>query len=274
MDECRPKMMPVREPASDGEVGGCSASATMPPTWNPDAFECDRTSSMRASIRGMEVQLMDLVFQNSTSERLMDWLKVPLECAASAGKLAVVKHLLVAGVKTEAPPERSRPAPLLHLAAKGGSEGVVDELLKAGVDVHETDGARRNRTALHCAAAEGSDAVVRVLVGAGARIDVKDTTGRTPLDLACNNGHRGVVVFLLLNGACGQDVIADEYAPVLLAAANNHSGVIEDLLSFGSVSFGRNDEIGQSGTCGGVGGKTCERSHVSYQELVALACAL
>ena len=117
--------------------------------------------------------------------------------------------------------------------------------------VHETDIARDNRSALHCAA---NDAAVRALTSVGVDINLKDGKGRTPLHYACKNGHCGVVVFLLLKGARAQEDFEKEWSTLHLAAANNHPGVIEDLISFGNVPIERHDTLGRSGTRG-VGGK-------------------
>ena len=117
----------------------------------------------------------------------------------------------------------------------------------AGVDVHENDSYRASQTALHCAAAAGSSAVVRALTSAGARMDVLDDMGWTPLNCACYEGHRCVVVFLLLKGACAQQASMEKVPPLHVAAMQNNPGVIGDLLSFGNVSIGRYDTLGRSG---------------------------
>ncbi|CAM9171731.1 unnamed protein product [Laminaria digitata] len=221
--------------AASSDVGASSTPSSSPTAWMDGTFAPERSKALRQSIRGMEAQLVDLVFESSTAGGLMGWLRMPLGCAAAAGNLAVVQRLLAAGVFTETPPEMMRPPPLLHLAAIRGRESVVEDLLKAGVDVNETDSARHDRTALHCAAMAGGDSVVRALTCAGASMDVLDATGWTPLHYACARGHRAVVVFLLLNRARAPPTVSEEDSPLHLAAYHNHAGVIEDLLSFGKA---------------------------------------
>ncbi|CAM9927306.1 unnamed protein product, partial [Laminaria digitata] len=77
------------------------------------------------------------------------------------------------------------------------------------------------QTALHWAAIAGSQAAARALTSAGARIDALDAYGWTPLQYACNNGHGGVVVFLLLKGACAQKGPTGQRDPPLHLAATN-----------------------------------------------------
>ncbi|CAM9467288.1 unnamed protein product [Laminaria digitata] len=73
-----------------------------------------------------------------------------------------------------------------------------------------------------------------------------DAYGRTPLHDACINGNRGVVVFLLLNGACAQVESDKGYPPLHLAAMHNNPGVIQDLLAFGNVCIESYNREGQS----------------------------
>lgn len=195
----KPQLKPA--PSGAGASSASSASSSVPPTWVAGGLDPERTAALRQSIRGMGAQLADLVFQSASPGLLLDWIRVPLECAAAAGNLSGVKRLLAAGVKTETLLERSRSAPLLLLAAENGSEGVVKEQLKAGMDVHESDSSRDSRPALHCAVAAGNGASVRALIGAGARVNVLDANGWTPLHHACTQGHRGVVLLFLLKGA-------------------------------------------------------------------------
>lgn len=174
--------MPAVETTSYG-VGppsASSSSSSIPPEWVADALEPERIPALRESIGGMESQLVDLALDSASPGLFMDWLRMPLRCATDLGDLAALKRLLAAGVETELPPERLRPAAFLHLAVESGREGVVQEVLKARVDLHETDSDGENGSALHGATATGSEAAVRALVGAGASIDAVDASGWTP----------------------------------------------------------------------------------------------
>lgn len=210
--------------------------------------------AMREAIRGMESELVDLVFDCSgtageSGGGLADWLKVPLERATASGNLAVVKRLLDAGVGTDPPSNGMRLGLLLHTAAGSGNAGVVEAILECGADVRGVDKDLHNWTALHVAAASGHDAAVRAIASAPlADVNVADTRGWTPLHVAANAGHRGVVVFLLLMGATALLLSVPEGdSPLHLAAANNHAGVIEDLLTLGNAYAGLCNHAGRTG---------------------------
>ena len=62
------------------------------------------SSARRKSIRGMEAELVELVFHNLSQEQILDWLRVPLGCATAVGNLAVLKRMLATGLTIEKPP--------------------------------------------------------------------------------------------------------------------------------------------------------------------------
>ena len=245
---------------SDIDAGTCTLPS--PSSIGSLPSFCDHTEyapvdTMREAVRGMETELVDLVFNGSsalsaTPGRLADWLKVPLECATATGKLSAVERLLAAGVGTEPPSHGTRPGLLLHTAAGSGNAPVIEAILRDGAKVGEVDKDRYDRTALHVAAASGRDAAVRAIASRPeAEVDAVDTRGWTPLHVAANGGHRGAVVFLLLKGANPHLETAREGdSPLHLAAANNHAGVIEDLLALGNASVGLCNKAGQTGVMG------------------------
>ena len=229
-----------------------STSVLAPSSWaddNNDYFDCPTADTVRRALRGMESELVDLVLKNSLAGAWMDWLRVPLECATTTGRLGAVKRLLAAGVETSIPPRRPSPGPLLHSAATNGNAGVVCELLKAGADVHEVDKTCSDRTALHFAAASGAEDAVLELVRAGAKVEAADSRGWTPLHVAAKVGHRAVVVFLLLKGSQTLRTALPEGDTALhLAASENHAGVIEDLVTLGNACVACPNSNGQTGT--------------------------
>lgn len=243
--------------ATDAEAGTCTSPSPSSIVGGLPLF-CDQTEqhssvdAMREAIRGVEPDLVDLVFRGSLSSakgRLADWLKVPLECATADGNLAIVKRLLAAGVGTKPPTNGTQLGLLLHTAAASGNAGVIEEVLKSGAEVGAVDEDHQNRTALHVAARSGRDEAVRAIASApGAIVDAADSRGWTPLHVAASAGHRGSVVFLLLKGAnaCLQTAREGD-SPLHLAALNNHAGVIEDLLALGNAFVGLCNSSGQTG---------------------------
>ncbi|CAM9138071.1 unnamed protein product [Ectocarpus fasciculatus] len=239
---------------TDTDMGSCappspSSIGSLPSFCDNAAYTS--ADAMREAIRGMESELVDLVFSGSSRappRELEDWLKVPLEYATASGNLAVVKRLLAAGVGTDPPSNGMRLRLLLHTAAGSGHAGVIEEILKSGASVDEVDKDRNDRTALHVAAMSGCDAAVRAIASdPRAVVNVADTRGWTPLHIAANAGYRGVVVFLLLKGAKSWLKIASTGdSPLHLAAANNHAGVIEDLLTLGRAPVGMCNGAGQT----------------------------
>lgn len=248
-------------PTTDTDASTCTSPS--PSSWGESLpLFCDEpeqhlsADAMREAIRGIEPDLVDLVFNSSlglsaAKGRLADWLKVPLECATADGNLAVVKRLLAAGVGTKPASNGTHLRLLLHTAAASGNAGVIEEVLKSGAEVGEVDKDHHNRTALHVAAASGRDEAVRAIASApGANVNAVDSRGWTPLHVAANTGHRGGVVFLLLKGANPHIKTAREgETPLHLAALNNHAGVIEDLIALGNACVDLCNNAGQAGEC-------------------------
>jgi outer membrane protein assembly factor BamB len=87
-------------------------------------------------------------------------------------------------------------------AARAGDTARVTAALDKGVDVNAK--ARYGATALFFAADKGHLETVKLLVARGAEINIEDTFYRfKPIDMALQNGHAEVGIFLLENGAKG-----------------------------------------------------------------------
>jgi outer membrane protein assembly factor BamB len=87
-------------------------------------------------------------------------------------------------------------------AARSGDTARVAALLDKGVDVNAK--ARYGATALFFAADQGRLETVKLLVARGAEINLEDTFYRfKPIDMALQNGHADVGIFLLEKGAKG-----------------------------------------------------------------------
>lgn len=77
-------------------AGAHLVSPSIPPKWETDAFEPERTHALRASVRDMEAQLVGMVFDSASPGWLVYWRKMPLTCSAALGDLAVLQPLLAA----------------------------------------------------------------------------------------------------------------------------------------------------------------------------------
>lgn len=143
----------------------------------------------------------------------------PLFTAAGLGYDEMVRDLLAAGAKVDAPWVHNL-TPLMIASAQGHTE-CVKLLIEAGADVNARDigltdytGAVASSvfpltprsfsyswpgwhmTPVMVAAHEGELDVVKLLVEAGARLDLRDGKGRTVLEIADREGHNHVVKWL------------------------------------------------------------------------------
>lgn len=127
----------------------------------------------------------------------------------------------------------------LHNAAKYGNLQMVKLLLEAGAKKDAPDTGVQGRTPLHCAAENGHLDVVRLLVEAGANMDQPMTEGgSTPLHWAAENGHLDVARLLVEAGANkDQPMTEDGSTPLHLAAQNNHDAVVRLLNECGANSI-------------------------------------
>ncbi|CAN0422538.1 unnamed protein product [Ectocarpus fasciculatus] len=219
----------------------------------------------RRLLQGMESEIWKMVSYSATPQQWKEWLRVPLEHAASRGNLNLVNSLLEAGADGSAGWKGCRGRTLIDAAALGGSEPVVSALLRAGAqpDVnvvsvsskrsalytatvcgHE-DAARRlyRGTPLHVAAFRGLDRVVStLLLREEVFTNALDGGGATPLMDACWSGHLSVVNTLL---AAGADVTIRNnrgFSALGIAAYKGYIDVIGALLRHGADVNACDDE--------------------------------
>jgi len=157
--------------------------------------------------------------------------------ASSEGQLETIKKLLENGAN--ASDTRNSGASALMAAAMGGYVEVLRVLLQHGADAAATDD--DGLTPLMSASENGTLSCVEVLVkdakvdDVSAYINMFSHTGYSALVIASAHGHKGVVEFLLENGA---DVNAADVntkvTPLMYAAAGGHVDVVKVLLSHGA----------------------------------------
>ncbi len=92
-------------------------------------------------------------------------------------------------------------------AARAGDTARITEALTRGADVNAK--ARYDVTPLIFAAGNGRLDAVKLLVARGANVNALDTFYRaSAVDMALGQGHTGIVVFLLENGANADEALA------------------------------------------------------------------
>lgn len=83
---------------------------------------------------------------------------------------------------------------ILHLAVVGCTVRKVKDLIRV-CDLNAIN--NMMQTPLHVAVMASRAEMVELLITSGAKLDVHDRRGNTPLHLACQNGHKDIVVLIL-----------------------------------------------------------------------------
>eukprot|EP00752_Nemacystus_decipiens_P009801 g8749.t1 len=125
----------------------------------------------RANIlQGAGAMIFNMVCERSTPEQWSEWLRVPLEHAASTANADLVDKLLKAGADGSAGWKGCNGQTLLHAGAEGGNERVMSALIRAGAkeDMNVQAGAAE-RAPLHLAANDRLRLVVEIPETAEAR---------------------------------------------------------------------------------------------------------
>lgn len=198
------------------------------------ANTAEANSTGRASLRGVEGLIFDLVHEALSPEQWASWLEAPLELASSQGNVSLAQKLLRAGGEIGIS---------LHRAVRGGHETVVSALLDGGASCNNKDG--DGDAPLHIASAVGHADIARSLLLRGADKDSQDIRGRAPLHLAAEYDHLAVAEVLLgantdLNIRFDEDDIDDdderiETSPLDMAAAKGHLGVLRVIIEHGGA---------------------------------------
>lgn len=126
-----------------------------------------------------------LVTQMSDVRKMGLPLRSRLIEAVRRGDLTMVKNMLKAGAKLDAPDEKGLFA--LHHAAQAGQSEVIHALVDAGADLEAVTANGSGKTALHCASESdrpGTSLAVTTLLKLGSDPSCRDASGNTSLHKA------------------------------------------------------------------------------------------
>ncbi|KAI4663375.1 uncharacterized protein J4E78_003787 [Alternaria triticimaculans] len=132
-----------------------------------------------------------------------------LTYAIGLGSLKTVQKLHQVGANISLPAEWEIPRTPLQAAAQAGSVNIVKYLLGQGVNPNEAPAKRAGGTALQLAAAKGHVGIAAALLDANAEINAKPAMldGRTAFEGATEHGRIEMMLFLFHRGA---NLLADE----------------------------------------------------------------
>ena len=154
-----------------------------------------------------------------------------LTSAARTGDLAALRVLLQNGTAVDDRQPDGTSA--LHWAVLGSHHAVMDSLLQAGADANAAD--RYGTTPLFLAALNGDAVAANTLLLAGADPNVLDVAHESVLMTAVRTGNEDVVNLLLEQGALvGYREPVYGLSALMLAALENHPGVVRRLMTFGA----------------------------------------
>jgi len=162
-----------------------------------------------------------------------DDLDAALLTAVHDGKLDETSRLLAQGAKLEARNEKGATA--VHVASIRGNAEILRLLLDHGPDLSTSVGEEKV-TALHLAAFTGSVDCVQHLLSAGAKTFVQSANGDAPLAVATAQGHLGVVSALLDSRAWVDQFNEKGMTALHVACAKGHVELVARLMAANASS--------------------------------------
>ena len=129
-------------------------------------------------------------------------LCTPLHFAADYGHCTLIRLLIQHGATIEGPDLSTNITPL-HFAVIRNRPDAVKTLLELGADVNK-GGAPVYDTPLHTAALQSNLPMASILLEYGADVTIADKNGKTAVDIARDEGHRGMELLLREHG--GEDI--------------------------------------------------------------------
>lgn len=191
---------------------------------NPGGFSAVMLAGSAGHTQAVQLLRANGAVIDATQQSL---LAPHLLTAASEARVEVVKALLQAGARVEAPNDLGR-SPLL-LATVAGSHETVQVLLDAKANIEQSG--RSQWTALMYAAHGGNPQMVQALLDAKADTGARSSDGWTALNIACFEQKPQAVSLLLQANA---DVYARTLlsgSPLISATTRNDVEIVRQLLA-------------------------------------------
>ena len=157
----------------------------------------------------------------------------PLYVASQNGDLECVKLIIETSVDLNMTNESNRTA--LHIACINGHKGIVEYLLthaKCNPEVRDING----NTPLYVASQKGDLECVKLIIETSVDPDMTNESNRTALHIACINGHKGIVEYLLTHAKCNpkvRDIKGN--TPLHLACSNGHLETVKSVIETSTV---------------------------------------
>lgn len=177
-----------------------------------------------------QIKVNDIIFNKMDDDQII--YTKPLNTAASAGDVPLIKALLRAGANIESPDPIAGSPPLV-LAAKRERLAAVKTLIEKRANVNNFDA--EGTTALRHASEKGFLSIVKELLRAGANPNIATfMEGTSPLTTAAYHGHTEICKALIVKNANVNQADRLGFTPLYIASRQGKDGVVEALLEAGA----------------------------------------